>query len=108
MNNISNQYPTLGHFFGVYLGEDWPEDYGSEWAAVDAFIAEGPAEDPGLFCAEITRLLAQHPSENEVREIVLDDLRSYLLPEVDGWKYRDWLQALAYHAARVTGHPQAS
>jgi hypothetical protein len=43
-----------------------------------------------------------------VRKIVLDDLGSYLLVEEDGWKYRDWLQALADHAAKATGHPQAS
>ena len=101
-------YPTLDHFFGVYLGEDWPDDYGSEWAAVDAFVAEGPPEDPGLFRAEIARLLAVHLSEEEVRKVILDDLHSCLSPEVDGWTYRDWLQALSDHVARATGHPQAS
>jgi contact-dependent growth inhibition (CDI) system CdiI-like immunity protein len=102
------QFPTLDYFFSVYLGEDWPDDYGSEWAAIDAFISEGPPEDPQLFRAEIATLLAEHTSEDEVRKIVLDDLDSCLVPEVNGWKYRDWLQALSDHVAKATGHPQAS
>jgi contact-dependent growth inhibition (CDI) system CdiI-like immunity protein len=102
------RYPTLWHFFGGYLHEDWRDDYDDEWAAIDGFIADGPPEDPVLFRAEIAQLLTEHSSEEDVRKIVLDDLGSYLLVEVDGWKYRDWLQALSDHVAKATGHPQAS
>ena len=102
------QYPTLEHFFGAYLNEDWPDDYGNEWTAVDGFIADGPPEDPELFRAEIAQLLAEHPAEEEVRKIVLDDLECGFLADAAGWKYRAWLQALSDHAARATGHPRAS
>ncbi|MFL6164050.1 MAG: contact-dependent growth inhibition system immunity protein [Jatrophihabitantaceae bacterium] len=102
------EYPTLWHFFGVYLYEDWPDDYADEWAAVDGFIADGPPEDPQLFRAEIAALLAEHPTEEEVRKIVLDDLGSYYLVEVRGWTYRDWLQALSDHAAKSLGYPRVS
>jgi hypothetical protein len=102
------EYPTLDHFFGCYMHQDWHDDYPDEWAAVEGFIADGPPEDPKLFRDEIAQLLAQHPSEQEVRRIVLEELESFYLADVSGWKYRDWLQALADHAAKAAGHPQAS
>ena len=33
--------------------------------------------------------------EEEVRRVVLDDLGSCYLAEVDGWTYRGWLEAVA-------------
>lgn len=102
------QYPTLDYFFGGYMHQDWHDDYANEWAAVDAFVAEGPSETADLFRAEIALLLARHPSEEDVRKIILDDLDSYYLVDVSGWKYREWLQALSDHVARAAGHPQAS
>lgn len=102
------QYPTLDYFFGVYMHQDWCDDYADEWAAVDAFISEGPAEDPGLFRAEVALLLAQDPSEEEVRDLLLDEFGAAAMVENRGWNYRDWLQALADHVAKATGQPQAS
>ncbi len=101
-------YPTLWHFFGAYMHEDWRDDYVDEWAAVDGFIADGPPEDPELFRAEIAQLLTRYPSEEEVRKIVLNDLESCYLADVNGWKYRDWLQALSDHATKAIGQPRAS
>jgi hypothetical protein len=71
MKDNSTQYPTLDHFFGGYMHQDWRDDYADEWAAVDAFIAGGPPEDPGLFRTEIAQLLVEHPSEEAVRKIIL-------------------------------------
>ena len=101
-------YPTLARFFGAYMHEDWNDDYPDEWAAVDGFLADGPPENLQRFRAEIAALLAEHPDEDDVRRIVLDELDSYCLVEVGGWKYRDWLQALSDRAAQSIGHPQAS
>lgn len=102
------RYPTLDHFFGGYMHQDWHDDYPDEWAALDAFVAEGPPEAADLFRAEIALLLTEHPSEDDVRKIVLDDLDSYYLADVNGWKYRAWMQALSDHAAKASGHSQAS
>lgn len=101
-------YPTLARFFGAYMHQDWADDYLDEWAAVDGFLADGPPESLQLFRSEIAALLAEYPVEADVRHIVLDDLDSCCLVEVDGWKYRDWLKALSDHAAKAVGHPQAS
>ena len=102
------QYPTLDSFLGGYLHLDWHDDYPDEWAALDGFLADGPPENAQVFQADIAALLADHPAEEDVRRIVLDDLGSCCLVEVFGWTYRDWLKALSDHAAKVSGHPGAS
>jgi hypothetical protein len=101
-------YPTLDYFFGVYMHQDWADDYVDEWAAVDAFVAENPPEAPDLFRAEIALVFAKDPTEEGIRHLLLDDFGAAAMMENRGWKYRDWLQALSDHAAKATGHPQAS
>jgi hypothetical protein len=105
MNDISTQYPTLDHFFGVYLDQDWLISYGDEWTAVDDFIADGRPGAAELFRTEIALLLAQHSSEDELATVVFEELGCCLNPEVDGWTFRDWLQALSQHAAKAVGTP---
>jgi hypothetical protein len=61
-----------------------------------------------VFRAEIAAVLAEHPAEEDVRNVVLCEFQSGCLAEVAGWRYRDWLQALSDHAAKAIGHPQAS
>ena len=102
------EFPTLDYFFGVYLHEDWPDDYGNEWAALDAFMAEGPPEDLQLFRDEIAQLLGKYSAEEDLRKIILEDLGSYLDPTPDGWNYRDWCLALSNYIGKATGHPRAS
>lgn len=100
-------YPTLWQFFGGYMHQDWRDDYVDEWAALDDFLADG-SDVIKDFRREIEVLLTENRSEEELRRIVLDELGSSCMVEVNGWKYRDWLQALSDHAAKATGHPRAS
>ena len=101
-------YPMLDQFIGCYLYQTWHDEYPDEWAALDDFLADGPPENVQALRTEIATLLTEHPSEDDVRRIVLDDLDSCYLADVNGWKYRDWLQALSDHAAKAVGHPRAS
>ena len=102
------RYPMLASYLGGYMHLDWHDEYPDEWAALDDFLADGPPENAHVFRTEIAALLAEHPIEEDVRRIVLDDLDSCYLADVNGWKYRDWLTALSDHAAKTIGHPQAS
>jgi len=104
----TTRYPTLDYFFGVYMHQDWAVDYADEWAAVDAFVAESPAGAADLLRSEIALVLAKAPTEDEMRRLILDDFEASAMMENLGWKYRDWLQALSDHAAKVSGHPRAS
>jgi hypothetical protein len=97
----------LWQFFGGYLHQDWRDDYADEWSALDDFLADGP-DVVADFRRETGALLAKNHPDDELRRIILDELGSFFLVEVEGWKYRDWLQALSDHAAKATGHPQAS
>jgi hypothetical protein len=102
------RYFMLGSYLGGYMHVDWHDEYPDEWAALDGFLADGPPENAQTFSADIASLLADYPAEDDVRRIIFDDLGSGYLAEVNGWKYRDWLQALSDHAAKSVGHPQAS
>jgi len=100
-------YPMLRYFFGAYMHHDWREDYATEWAALDDFMRS----DPGVaadFSPEVSRLLATDPSEDELRTLLLDEYFAAAMVENQGWKYRDWLQALANHVQSASGHPRAS
>ena len=102
------RYSMLASYLGAYLHQDWHDDYPDVWAALDGFLSDGPPENAQVFRADIAALLAEHPVEEDVRRIVLDDLGSCCLVEVFGWTYRDWLKALSDHAAKSVGHPRAS
>jgi hypothetical protein len=100
-------YPTLWSFFGGYLHEDWHDDYADEWAALDEFLADAPDQASG-FVAEAKRLLSIALTEAELREVVLDELASYIALEETDWTYRSWLEALADRAGRRVGHAGAA
>src|SRR5947209_4608918 len=87
-------FGSLQLLLAGYLHEDFPDDYGDAWGAVEAFALNEP-EDPPRIRDDVTKLLATVSSEEEVRRVVLDDLGSYYLAEADGWTYREWLQAVA-------------
>ena len=100
-------YPTLWQFFGAYMHQDWRLDYADEWSALDDFIRSEPGGAEG-FCKEAAELLATEPSEEELRELLLDEYLAAAMMENLGWKYRDWMQAMLDHASKATGHPRAS
>ena len=102
------RYPVLDYFFGGYMHQDWREDYPDEWAALDDFIRSEPEGSAAGFCKEASQLLATEPTEAELRELLLEDFGAAAMVENKGWKYRDWIQAMSDHAAKATGHSQAS
>jgi hypothetical protein len=88
------EFESLRLLLGGYLHEDFNDEFGDSWRAVDGFAVNEP-EDPPHIRDEVTRLLASVSSEAELRRIVLDELGSCYLPEADGWTYRGWLEAVA-------------
>jgi hypothetical protein len=107
MTEAMTGYPTLSYFFGGYMHPDWREDHPDEWAVLDDFMRS----DPHLttkFCEEISQLLATDPSEDELRTLLLDEYLAAAMVENRGWRYHDWMQAVAAYIERAVGHPQAS
>jgi len=102
-----NDYPALRRFFGAYLHEDWPDEFPDEWAAADEFVRGEPQAAPD-FGAEIGQLLMNCLEEDQLRHVLLYDFGAAIMIERRGWKYRDWLQAIADHVQKAIEHPQAS
>jgi CdiI immunity protein len=100
-------YPLLRHFFGAYMHEDWFDEFPNEWAVADQFVQDEPFSVT-TFAAEIDQLLADCPKEKQLRHKLLDDFGAAAMVENRGWKYRDWLQAMADHVQKASGHPRAS
>src|SRR3954454_130183 len=100
-------YPMLRHFFGAYMHQDWTDEFPDEWAAADEFERDEPFSVTA-FTAEMEQLLANCPDEQQLRHKLLDSFGAAAMMENLGWKYRDWLQAMAAHVQKTSGHPRAS
>ena len=60
-----NKTPALWSFVGIYFNQDWPEDYGTEDASIDAFLVETPGERTALL-NELDWVLEHFTSESEL------------------------------------------
>jgi hypothetical protein len=89
------EYEALEDFFHTFLNQDWYSEFDADpWRAVLDFTRLGP-EVASRARTEVALILASDRSEDELRELVLDELDSAYTPEGDGWTYRDWLAELA-------------
>lgn len=95
--------PALWSFVGIYFNQDWPEDYGSESASVDAFLTDTPGERLALL-SEIEWLLEKYQSEEELAEY-LDSQGNEYLPPADHGGYRGWLGRIADRVRAATTLP---
>jgi hypothetical protein len=94
-------YPALKQLLQGYLNLDWPDDYADAWAAIDDFAAYEPIA--GRLADEVTMLLDSAPTEEGLREFVVDELGSGYLPEADGFRMRDWLMAVRQRVQGALG-----
>jgi hypothetical protein len=85
---------ALGTLIGGYLNEDWPEDYGDPWAAVEAFVRYEPGYAPAVR-SDVEQLVAEQISDREVEKRLAKFGLGYR-PSVDGSiMYRTWLLDVA-------------
>jgi hypothetical protein len=96
--------PVLWQFLGIYFNQDWPEAYGTEEAAVAAFIRES-GDDVDALASELDWILASYPSEVEL-EKYLDDQGNEYLPPPDRGGYRGWLMRIS-HRVRHPASPRS-
>lgn len=95
-----NKTPTLWSFVGIYFNQDWPEDYGSEEASIDAFLAETPADRTTLL-NELEWVLEHFSSEHELGDYLEQQGSEYLPPTASGG-YRGWLTRIADRVRSAT------
>jgi hypothetical protein len=90
----------MWHLAGIYLTQDWAEEYASWREAVDAFVEEFPDEATRL-PDEISRILADHESEEDLRNFMRNQGSAYR-PQPEDGGYREWLQDISSRAAGST------
>jgi contact-dependent growth inhibition (CDI) system CdiI-like immunity protein len=95
-----NKTPALWSFVGIYFNQDWPEDYGSEDASVDAFLSDAPHERAELL-NELEWVLEHFTSEAELAGYLAEQGSEYLPPEAHGG-YRGWLTRVADRVRSAT------
>ena len=88
------KYEELCQLMGGYLHEDFAEEFGSPWNAVDSFVDGSPDWAP-LVSSQIREILASVTSEEDLAQVVHHVLGSAYSVTADGWTYREWLEAVA-------------
>lgn len=92
--------PVLQNFLITYLHQDFDLQYGSMWAAVDAFIADEP--DAARITTEIALVLETFASEGAA-EAYLDELGCEYAADWDGSTYRGWLEEVSRRVTTALG-----
>ena len=97
-----NDYPILWHLFGIYINEDWPEDYGTVWAAIEDFARREPGRvQPAIL--EIHELLERGLREEEIEKL-LRGLSCNYWP-YDESNYYEWLALVAERLVAAIERP---
>jgi hypothetical protein len=78
---LMNKTPTLWSLVGIYFNQDWPEDYGSEEASIDAFLDDAP-DDSSALLNELEWVLEHFTTETDMAEYLPSAVRPWRLPRV--------------------------
>ena len=99
--DMEELWPTLYAIAQLYYNEEWPDDYGTAAAVVDAFVERHPSYGDQL-AAEINQVLAIYSEEEMQGFFEAIDLN--VAPTADLCTHRVWLTQLAL---RATGRESA-
>lgn len=93
IDGASPQWIELSALFSAYLNQDAPDEYGTTSETIDAFRARESATTVER-AADQTRALLEMINTEEGVAAAVRTLGLEYHPELDGWAYRDWLEAL--------------
>lgn len=94
-------FPALRHLLQGYLNEDWPEEYGQPWKAIEDFI-QGEPDFSAALGDEIWHAILSCSEESELESLVIRDLGSGYFPPADGWTFQSWLIDVARRVRAAT------
>jgi len=83
---------SLAQLLGGYFHQDWPDEFYSDATALQAIIDSETKDQIRAGVAEIDSLLAETPSEIELRDILITKVGCYFEPESQGISYEQWLK----------------
>jgi hypothetical protein len=87
---ITQTYPALSQFLGAYLHQDWPEEFSTPEAAVEAFRRREPTDSVRAVCAELELAIREAQQAADPSRL-LSDLGCYYNPQADGRSVPEWL-----------------
>lgn len=85
---------ALADLCGSHFHEDWALNGKDPCGVVDKFVRDRPLLAEWL-PGQIYEVLSDQPTEEQLRHLVHDKLGCDYLPAAHGWKYQEWLSAIA-------------
>lgn len=95
-----SELQALGVLIGGYLDQNWLDEYGDSWAAVEAFVRWEPDFAP-LLHADVKTLLEHVHSDSEVEQRLAKFGLGFAATNVGWSSYSAWLQAVAERVAEL-------
>lgn len=89
----AKDYPALYQFFGGYVHQDWPEEFGTIEEAVRAYLINEPDDIKQKTQSELSQLIRKIET-GESDETILEQLGCYYDPYSDGMTILGWLRLL--------------
>ena len=83
---------ALGQLLGCYFHQDWPEEFSSDTAALQAIVKNEPKSQLMAAATEIGVLLEAGLSETELKGIIADPIGCYFDPNSEGITCEQWLR----------------
>lgn len=91
---MTRRYAALQEFFLGYFHPDWRLDHDSRVAVVQEFKRTAAKDAPTQVAADLTELLAEPLSEEDLHAKVINDYSLFYDPWSDELSMREWLEGL--------------
>ncbi len=75
------------YFFDAYFHQDWRDDYGSSFEAIEDFVKAEPTESKTQLVGALNDLLEQE----ELPQNTINKLGGNFKPESEGMEVREWI-----------------
>jgi hypothetical protein len=87
-------YPQLNYIAQGYFHQDYDSEADTALDVVRKFRDDEAAGTTDALVAEIKTILDPGLTEDQIREIWMDDCHACYAPTVEGISYRSWLEAM--------------
>jgi hypothetical protein len=97
---MRRRYHGLQDFFLGYFHPDWQLDAATRGEVVDAFLASADPDLVKLVISDLSDLLAEPLTEEELHGLILDEYSLFYDPWRENVSMRGWLEGLEHEIKR--------
>ncbi|MEO1167434.1 MAG: hypothetical protein AAFW97_01855 [Pseudomonadota bacterium] len=85
------RWPEMSNLLACHLGQDWPEEYGDRFSAIDGAMKDYPLDYRQLVAKQWRNWIAQLDSESSVKEYLNDyfGINIYFKSEFEAVEFAD-------------------